>query len=255
MTKYALIRKPTISPLEQAGSWQLNDFLIIVGKQGSWGAGGFWPVEIVQNNPYGAVHAAQYNELTPCYAALAALQDFFGGTSDEALEFSEHYPCSDDVEKQNAPETKGWAMKDDLDGLGAVPLQDPPIILNSETEAAWQLNDYEVVVGKKGLWGSAGKYPVEIYKKRGRHRFLMEPPGQFGASTACEAALLAVAARFGGNDSPEADEFRKYYGQDCKDREDAFPPNSPAQKSWAMKDDLDGVKAVLPAWVRGGRRG
>jgi len=120
MTKYALIRKPTISPLEQAGSWQLNDFLIIVGKQGSWGAGGFWPVEIVQNNPYGAVHAAQYNELTPCYAALAALQDFFGGTSDEALEFSEHYPCSDDVEKQNAPETKGWAMKDDLDGVKAV---------------------------------------------------------------------------------------------------------------------------------------
>lgn len=102
-----------ISPLQQAGTWQLEDYLVVVGKSGLWGTKGFWPVEIVQMQPYGVVHAAQMNELTACYAALQALVNFFGNGS-EVREFAKHYPCSDDVEHLKT--RKGLKMTDDLEG-------------------------------------------------------------------------------------------------------------------------------------------
>lgn len=121
-----LYRTEKISPLKQAGSWQLQDFLVIVGKQGhaftttSTGlvavrGSSLFPVEIVQmGNPYGIVSAQLRDELTPCYAAMTAIHEFFGANSDEAVEFAKHYACSDDQEDRPK---QGFRMDDDLDGV------------------------------------------------------------------------------------------------------------------------------------------
>jgi hypothetical protein len=111
-----LYATPKISPLKQAGSWQLQDFLVIVSKERRTPTGRyFYAVEIVQMNPHGVISSQLLATPTPCYAAQQAVLEMFGSDSDEVLEFAKHYPCSDDVERQQ-PSEEGYEMEDNLDG-------------------------------------------------------------------------------------------------------------------------------------------
>ena len=76
-----------ISPVNQAGSWQLEHYLVVVGK--SQGSG--HPVQIL-NMPKMTIFSHEMHwDVNACEAARAALRKHFGSDSDEYREFLRGY--------------------------------------------------------------------------------------------------------------------------------------------------------------------
>lgn len=109
--------KRTIAPLDQAGSWQLEDYLIIVEKgkpSGAYNKALTYRVQVVQMEPYDVAYEDVYLADSPCGAAVLSLVRNFGASSREAKEFTDHYPCPDPLERQRPQQRK---MKLSLDGV------------------------------------------------------------------------------------------------------------------------------------------
>jgi len=104
----------TIAPLDQAGSWQLEDYLVIVEKgalKGELNKMLTYRVQIVRMDPWGVAFEDTTLADSPCGAAVEALLGYFGESSKEVKEFTDHYPCSD------PPGQNQRKMKLSLDGL------------------------------------------------------------------------------------------------------------------------------------------
>lgn len=96
-----------ISPVNQAGSWQLKDYLVVVGK--STGSG--YPVQILRMPKMDIVmHETVWDASSPFTVAGIAIRRQFGPDSDEYYEFLKYY-----VDKRDDPAPR--KMKMSLDGV------------------------------------------------------------------------------------------------------------------------------------------
>ncbi len=85
-----------ISPIRQAGSWQLQDWLVIVEKLGvSRVTGGLYEYLVEFEPPRGMSSLVSVDASSPCMAALLGVVKRFGQQSKEAREFHKHYPCDE----------------------------------------------------------------------------------------------------------------------------------------------------------------
>lgn len=104
-----------ISPVNQAGSWQLEHYLIVVGK--STGSG--HPVQILTMPRLTLFSHEMHFDIDACEAARAALRKHFGSDSDEYKEFLDHYgyDCKDTGPHPKNERVGRGTKITDLDGV------------------------------------------------------------------------------------------------------------------------------------------